>query len=151
MRPWFPRDTGSAAFRAGPRLQAMMVLAQGDDQSSLRPLLPAHPTAWVFGGARGGRVAGTLQRAVWGSGHSSPSLPRLHPQDVRAHTSIPLLGYQVTAGPQADARVFQLQQSGQLYTFKAESEELKGRWVKAMERAASGWSPGKSSDKDLSD
>ncbi|KAF4013343.1 hypothetical protein G4228_004988 [Cervus hanglu yarkandensis] len=73
------------------------------------------------------------------------------PQDVRAHTSIPLLGYQVTAGPQADARVFQLQQSGQLYTFKAESEELKGRWVKAMERAASGWSPGKSSDKDLSD
>ena len=51
---------------------------------------------------------------------------------MRAHTSIPLLGYQVTAGPQADPRVFQLQQSGQLYTFKAESEELKGRWVKAM-------------------
>nr|XP_020741432.1 FYVE, RhoGEF and PH domain-containing protein 2 isoform X2 [Odocoileus virginianus texanus] len=73
------------------------------------------------------------------------------PQDMRAHTSIPLLGYQVTAGPQADARVFQLQQSGQLYTFKAESEELKGRWVKAMERAASGWSPGESGDKDLSD
>lgn len=96
-------------------------------------------------------MAGTLQRAAWGSGHSSPSLPRLHPQDMRAHTSIPLLGYQVTAGPQADARVFQLQQSGQLYTFKAESEELKGRWVKAMEQAASGWSPGESSDKDLSD
>nr|XP_042093057.1 FYVE, RhoGEF and PH domain-containing protein 2 isoform X3 [Ovis aries] len=73
------------------------------------------------------------------------------PQDMRAHTSIPLLGYQVTAGPQADPRVFQLQQSGQLYTFKAESEELKGRWVKAMERAASGWSPGGPGDKDLSD
>lgn len=73
------------------------------------------------------------------------------PQDMRAHTSIPLLGYQVTAGPQADPRVFQLQQSGQLYTFKAESEELKGRWVKAMERAASGWSPGEPADKDLSD
>ncbi|KAI4531247.1 hypothetical protein MG293_019105 [Ovis ammon polii] len=73
------------------------------------------------------------------------------PQDMRAHTSIPLLGYQVTSGPQADPRVFQLQQSGQLYTFKAESEELKGRWVKAMERAASGWSPGGPGDKDLSD
>lgn len=73
------------------------------------------------------------------------------PQDMRAHTSIPLLGYQVTAGPQADPRVFQLQQSGQLYTFKAESEELKGRWVKAMERAASGWIPGGPNDKDLSD
>ncbi|XP_054424705.1 FYVE, RhoGEF and PH domain-containing protein 2 [Pteronotus mesoamericanus] len=73
------------------------------------------------------------------------------PQDMRAHTSIPLLGYQVTTGPQGDPRVFQLQQSGQLYTFKAETEELKGRWVKAMERAASGWSPGEPGDGDLSD
>ncbi|XP_036919176.1 FYVE, RhoGEF and PH domain-containing protein 2 isoform X2 [Sturnira hondurensis] len=72
-------------------------------------------------------------------------------QDMRAHTSIPLLGYQVTAGPQGDPRVFQLQQSGQLYTFKAETEELKGRWVKAMERAASGWTPGEPGDGDLSD
>ncbi|XP_045397821.1 FYVE, RhoGEF and PH domain-containing protein 2 [Lemur catta] len=73
------------------------------------------------------------------------------PQDMRAHTSIPLLGYQVTAGPQGDPRVFQLQQSGQLYTFKAETEELRGRWVKAMERAAGGWSPGEPHDGDLSD
>ncbi|XP_064217156.1 FYVE, RhoGEF and PH domain-containing protein 2 isoform X5 [Aotus nancymaae] len=73
------------------------------------------------------------------------------PQDMRAHTSIPLLGYQVTTGPQGDPRVFQLQQSGQLYTFKAETEELKGRWVKAMERAASGWSPSWPNDVDLSD
>ncbi|XP_060040527.1 FYVE, RhoGEF and PH domain-containing protein 2, partial [Erinaceus europaeus] len=73
------------------------------------------------------------------------------PQDMRAHTSIPLLGYQVTAGPQGDPRLFQLQQSGQLYSFRAETEELKGRWVKAMERAASGWSPGEPSDGDLSD
>ncbi|XP_011353122.1 FYVE, RhoGEF and PH domain-containing protein 2 [Pteropus vampyrus] len=73
------------------------------------------------------------------------------PQDIRAHTSIPLLGYQVSAGPQGDPRVFQLQQSGQLYTFKAETEELRGRWMKAMERAASGWSPGGPSDGDLSD
>ncbi|XP_004740085.1 FYVE, RhoGEF and PH domain-containing protein 2 isoform X1 [Mustela nigripes] len=73
------------------------------------------------------------------------------PQDMRAHTSVPLLGYQVTAGTQADSRVFQLQQSGQLYTFKAETEELRDRWVKAMERAASGWSPRGPSDGDLSD
>ncbi|XP_072801193.1 FYVE, RhoGEF and PH domain-containing protein 2 isoform X5 [Vicugna pacos] len=73
------------------------------------------------------------------------------PQDMRAHTSIPLLGYQVTTGSQADPRVFQLQQSGQLYTFKAETEELRGRWVKAMERAASGWSPRGPNDGDLSD
>ncbi|XP_040839227.1 FYVE, RhoGEF and PH domain-containing protein 2 [Ochotona curzoniae] len=63
------------------------------------------------------------------------------PQDMRAHTSIPLLGYQVTAGPQGDPRLFQLQQSGQLYTFKADTEELRDRWVKAMERAAQGWGP----------
>lgn len=75
----------------------------------------------------------------------------LLPQDTRAHTSIPLLGYQVTPGPQGDPRAFQLQQSGQLYTFKAETEELKGRWVKAMERAAGGWSPGGPDDGDLSD
>ncbi|KAF6364431.1 FYVE, RhoGEF and PH domain containing 2 [Rhinolophus ferrumequinum] len=73
------------------------------------------------------------------------------PQDIRAHTSIPLLGYQVTAGPQGDPRVLQLQQSGQLYTFKAETEELRDRWMKAMERAASGWSPREPSDGDLSD
>ncbi|XP_032195670.1 FYVE, RhoGEF and PH domain-containing protein 2 isoform X5 [Mustela erminea] len=72
-------------------------------------------------------------------------------EDMRAHTSVPLLGYQVTAGTQADPRVFQLQQSGQLYTFKAETEELRDRWVKAMERAASGWSPRGPSDGDLSD
>lgn len=146
MRPWFPRVTGLAAFRAGPRLQAMTVLPQGDDQpSSLRPLLPAHPTAWVFGGGKR-RACGWNPEAATTA--PPPSLP---PQDMRAHTSIPLLGYQVTTGPQADPRVFQLQQSGQLYTFKAESEELKGRWVKAMERAASGWSPGGPGDKDLSD
>lgn len=79
--------------------------------------------------------------------------PRLSPpsQDIRAHTSIPLLGYQVTAGPQGDPRAFQLQQSGLLYTFRADSEELRGRWVRAMERAAGGWSPGDPADGDLSD
>ncbi|XP_008838282.1 FYVE, RhoGEF and PH domain-containing protein 2 isoform X2 [Nannospalax galili] len=73
------------------------------------------------------------------------------PQDIRAHTSIPLLGYQVTSGPQGDPRIFQLQQSGQLYTFKAESEELQGRWVRAIKRAASGWTPEGPGEGDMSD
>ena len=85
-----------------------------------------------------------------GWGDSSPQLSSLS-QDMRAHASIPLLGYQVTAGPQGDPRVFQLRQSGPFYIFTAETEEMKGRWVKAMERAASGWSPGEPSDGDLSD
>lgn len=92
--------------------------------------------------------------SVWGSGVEwEDSGPQLSPpsQDIRAHTSIPLLGYQVTTGPQGDPRVFQLQQSGQLYTFKADTEELRGRWVKAVERAASGWSPGDPEEGDLSD
>ncbi|XP_005389684.1 PREDICTED: FYVE, RhoGEF and PH domain-containing protein 2 isoform X2 [Chinchilla lanigera] len=63
------------------------------------------------------------------------------PQDVRALTTIPLLGYQVTAGPQGDPRAFQLQQSGQLFTFRAETEELRGRWVEAVGRVAGGEIP----------
>ncbi|XP_048203801.1 FYVE, RhoGEF and PH domain-containing protein 2 [Perognathus longimembris pacificus] len=73
------------------------------------------------------------------------------PQDMRAHTSIPLLGYQVTPGPHGDPRGFQLQQSGQLYTFRAETEELRSHWVEAIGRAASGWTPGEPEDGDLSD
>uniref|UniRef100_A0A8C5KTA3 FYVE, RhoGEF and PH domain containing 2 n=1 Tax=Jaculus jaculus TaxID=51337 RepID=A0A8C5KTA3_JACJA len=73
------------------------------------------------------------------------------PQDMRAHTSIPLLGYQVTVGPQGDPRVFQLRQSGQLYSFKAESEGLQRRWVRAIERAASGRTPEGPGEGDLSD
>lgn len=73
------------------------------------------------------------------------------PQDTKAHTSIPLLGYQVTSGPQGDPRVFQLQQSGQQYTFKAESVELQGRWVRAIKRAASGWTPEGPDEEDMSD
>ncbi|CAH6789935.1 Fgd2 [Phodopus roborovskii] len=73
------------------------------------------------------------------------------PQDMKAHTSIPLLGYQVIAAPQGDPRVFQLQQSGQTYTFKAESKELQGRWVRAVKRAASGWTPEEPEEEDMSD
>ncbi|XP_062451227.1 FYVE, RhoGEF and PH domain-containing protein 2 isoform X2 [Rhea pennata] len=61
------------------------------------------------------------------------------PQDVRAHTSIPLLGYQVKDLSQSDSRhVFQLAQSRQVYTFVADTEELKRRWMRAMERSAAG-------------
>ncbi|XP_026654409.1 FYVE, RhoGEF and PH domain-containing protein 2 [Zonotrichia albicollis] len=61
------------------------------------------------------------------------------PQDVRAHTSIPLLGYQVRDLPQSESRhPFQLVQSRQVFTFVADTEELKQRWMKAMARSAAG-------------
>ncbi|XP_074706558.1 FYVE, RhoGEF and PH domain-containing protein 2 [Strix aluco] len=61
------------------------------------------------------------------------------PQDVRAHTSIPLLGYQVKDLPQDDSRhLFQLAQSRQLYTFVADTKELKRRWMRVMARSAAG-------------
>uniref|UniRef100_A0A8C0U9R2 FYVE, RhoGEF and PH domain containing 2 n=1 Tax=Cyanistes caeruleus TaxID=156563 RepID=A0A8C0U9R2_CYACU len=61
------------------------------------------------------------------------------PQDVRAHTSIPLLGYQVRDMPQSESRhLFQLVQSRQVFTFVADTEELKQRWMKAMARSAAG-------------
>ncbi|KAM4834758.1 FYVE, RhoGEF and PH domain-containing protein 2 isoform 2-T2 [Thomomys bottae] len=58
---------------------------------------------------------------------------------------------QVTAGPPGDPRSFQLQQSGQLYSFKAETEELRSRWVQAIGRAANGQTPGEPEDGELSD
>ncbi|XP_062996954.1 FYVE, RhoGEF and PH domain-containing protein 2 [Elgaria multicarinata webbii] len=61
------------------------------------------------------------------------------PQDVKAHTSIPLLGYQVKEMPQGDTRhIFQLVQSKQVYTLVAETEELKQRWMKAIAQSAHG-------------
>lgn len=60
-------------------------------------------------------------------------------QDVRAHTSIPLLGYQVRDLPQGTCHQrFQLVRSGQVLPFVADSEELKQRWMRAMARAAAG-------------
>lgn len=41
--------------------------------------------------------------------------------------------------PQSDPRhLFQLVQSKQIYTFVAETEELKQRWMKIMEQSAMG-------------
>lgn len=92
------------------------------------------------------RLSGTV-RLNWGTvAHGFLLL-----QDTKAHTSIPLLGYQVTSGPQGDPRVFQLQQSGLQYTFKAESVELQGRWVRAIKRAASGRTPEGPEEEDVSD
>ncbi|XP_042322287.1 FYVE, RhoGEF and PH domain-containing protein 2 isoform X2 [Sceloporus undulatus] len=61
------------------------------------------------------------------------------PQDVKAHTSIPLLGYQVKEMPPSDTRhIFQLVQSKQVYTLVAETEDLKQQWMKAIAQSAHG-------------
>ncbi|XP_065554853.1 FYVE, RhoGEF and PH domain-containing protein 2 isoform X3 [Lathamus discolor] len=61
------------------------------------------------------------------------------PQDVRAHTAIPLLGYRVRDLPQENSRhLFQLVQSGQVHTFLADTEELKRCWMRVMARCAAG-------------
>ncbi|XP_066479553.1 FYVE, RhoGEF and PH domain-containing protein 2 isoform X2 [Tiliqua scincoides] len=61
------------------------------------------------------------------------------PQDVKAHTSIPLLGYQVKDMPQSDNRhIFQLVQSKQIYTLVAETDKLKQQWMKAIAQSARG-------------
>ncbi|KAJ1138939.1 hypothetical protein NDU88_005318 [Pleurodeles waltl] len=59
--------------------------------------------------------------------------------DVKAHTSIPLLGYMVKDVSADDSRhLFQLAQSGQLYTFQAESEEQKQSWLSVLTLAVTG-------------
>ncbi|XP_026534005.1 FYVE, RhoGEF and PH domain-containing protein 2-like [Notechis scutatus] len=61
------------------------------------------------------------------------------PQDVKAYTSIPLLGYHIKEPYQNNPRhIFQLVQSKQTYTLVAETEELKQRWMKAIELSARG-------------
>ncbi|KAG8132185.1 hypothetical protein E2320_010063 [Naja naja] len=61
------------------------------------------------------------------------------PQDVKAYTTIPLLGYHIKEPYQNNPRhIFQLVQSKQTYTLVAETEELKQRWMKAIELSARG-------------
>ncbi|XP_054633859.1 FYVE, RhoGEF and PH domain-containing protein 4a [Dunckerocampus dactyliophorus] len=65
------------------------------------------------------------------------------PQDVKAQSSIPLLGYSVEdsirpAEPQAS---FRLSQSKSVHNFAAESEELKQRWLKVIRVAVTGEVP----------
>ncbi|XP_029429695.1 FYVE, RhoGEF and PH domain-containing protein 2 [Rhinatrema bivittatum] len=64
------------------------------------------------------------------------------PQDAKAHTSIPLLGYQVNELLPHDSRhLFQLLQSTQVHTFMAESEELRRCWARTIGQAANGENP----------
>ncbi|XP_070601324.1 FYVE, RhoGEF and PH domain-containing protein 2 isoform X1 [Erythrolamprus reginae] len=60
------------------------------------------------------------------------------PQDVKAYASIPLLGYHIEPYQNSPRHVFQLVQSKQTYTLVAETEELKQRWMKAIEQSARG-------------
>ncbi|XP_039604561.1 FYVE, RhoGEF and PH domain-containing protein 2-like [Polypterus senegalus] len=61
------------------------------------------------------------------------------PQDVRAQSTIPLLGYEVKELlPGENSCSFQLVQSTQVLTFVAESEEHRELWVKTIHQVAHG-------------
>uniref|UniRef100_A0A4W5RCI5 FYVE, RhoGEF and PH domain containing 4a n=1 Tax=Hucho hucho TaxID=62062 RepID=A0A4W5RCI5_9TELE len=65
------------------------------------------------------------------------------PQDVKAQSTIPLLGYSVEDCPRpADPPAsFRLSQSKSVHSFVAESEELKQRWLKVIRVAVTGEVP----------
>ncbi|CAB1313584.1 unnamed protein product [Coregonus sp. 'balchen'] len=65
------------------------------------------------------------------------------PQDVKAQSTIPLLGYSVEDSPRpADPPAsFRLSQSKSVHSFVAESEELKQRWLKVIRVAVTGEVP----------
>nr|XP_055029778.1 FYVE, RhoGEF and PH domain-containing protein 4a isoform X2 [Misgurnus anguillicaudatus] len=65
------------------------------------------------------------------------------PQDVKAQSSIPLLGYKVedTPKPADPPASFRLSQSKSVHSFAAESEELKQRWLKVIRMAVTGEEP----------
>ncbi|XP_058860883.1 FYVE, RhoGEF and PH domain-containing protein 2-like isoform X1 [Acipenser ruthenus] len=61
------------------------------------------------------------------------------PQDVKAQSTIPLLGYQVKELLPGDNRcAFQLTQSKQTLSFLAESEEQRERWAEIINQVANG-------------
>ncbi|KAM5170310.1 FYVE, RhoGEF and PH domain-containing protein 4 isoform 2-T2 [Mantella aurantiaca] len=62
------------------------------------------------------------------------------PQDVKAQTTIPLLGYLVDESPRGvDLQFsFRLSQSKSVHCFSADSEELKQRWLKVIGLAVKG-------------
>ncbi|KAM6946130.1 FYVE, RhoGEF and PH domain-containing protein 4a [Aplochiton taeniatus] len=62
------------------------------------------------------------------------------PQDVKAQSTIPLLGYCVEDSPRpADPpSSFRLSQSKSVHSFAAESDELKQRWLKVIKVAVTG-------------
>ncbi|XP_026143021.1 FYVE, RhoGEF and PH domain-containing protein 4-like isoform X2 [Carassius auratus] len=65
------------------------------------------------------------------------------PQDVKAQSTIPLLGYQVEDSPKPTdpSASFRLTQSKSVHSFAAESEELKQRWLKVIRMAVTGEVP----------
>ncbi|CAH2278273.1 FYVE, and PH domain-containing 4 isoform X1 [Pelobates cultripes] len=64
------------------------------------------------------------------------------PQDVKAQTTIPLLGYGVDeAGCSDMPHSFKLSQSKFVHSFSADSEELKQRWLKIINMAVKGDTP----------
>ncbi|XP_052008879.1 FYVE, RhoGEF and PH domain-containing protein 4-like isoform X2 [Xyrauchen texanus] len=65
------------------------------------------------------------------------------PQDVKAQSTIPLLGYQVedTPRPADPPSSFRLSQSKSIHSFTAESEDLKQRWLKVIRMAVMGEVP----------
>lgn len=62
------------------------------------------------------------------------------PQDVKAQSTIPLLGYTVddTSRPADPPASFRLSQSKSVHSFAAESEELKQRWLKVIRVCVTG-------------
>ncbi|KAA0715130.1 FYVE, RhoGEF and PH domain-containing protein 4 [Triplophysa tibetana] len=62
------------------------------------------------------------------------------PQDVKAQSTIPLLGYLVedTPKPADPPASFRLSQSKSFHSFAAESEELKQRWLRVIRMAVTG-------------
>ena len=62
------------------------------------------------------------------------------PQDVKAQSSIPLVGYSVDdiARPTDPPAIFRLSQSKSIHNFAAETEELKQRWLKVIRVAVTG-------------
>ncbi|XP_035281589.1 FYVE, RhoGEF and PH domain-containing protein 4a isoform X2 [Anguilla anguilla] len=65
------------------------------------------------------------------------------PQDVKAQSTIPLLGYSVedTSRPADPPSSFRLSQSKSVHSFAAETEELKQRWLRVIRVAVTGEVP----------
>lgn len=70
-------------------------------------------------------------------------MPYVFMQDVKAQSTIPLLGYTVedASRPTDPPASFRLSQSKSVHSFAAESEELKQRWLKVIRVCVTGEAP----------
>ncbi|KAJ8002889.1 hypothetical protein DPEC_G00163640 [Dallia pectoralis] len=75
------------------------------------------------------------------------------PQDVKAQSTIPLLGYSVedNVRPPDPPATFRLTQSKSVHSFAAESDELKRRWLKVIRVAVTGEIPERPRSTDATD